>query len=111
MGRFDYALADGRICIWELNTNPTLLLPPDRYPPDVRARRAELAERLTEAIERLAGEAARERPPVRLALAPQLAAAPPKRTPVRKARVASRPVRALAKLEPRPFVWLARRGG
>src|SRR5207302_3101457 len=44
-GRFDYALVEGRICVWELNTDPTLLLPADEYPPEVRAERQGAAAR------------------------------------------------------------------
>lgn len=66
-GRFDYGLVNGRICVWELNTTPTLLLPADQYPPGIRAERQALADRLTNAIERLAGDPACDRPPVRIA--------------------------------------------
>jgi hypothetical protein len=66
-GRFDYALLDGRICVWELNTNPTLMLPADQYPPDIRPSRQGLADRLTSAIERLTGDSDRDGPPVRIA--------------------------------------------
>jgi hypothetical protein len=30
-GRFDYAIRDGRVQIWELNTNPVVMLHPDLY--------------------------------------------------------------------------------
>jgi hypothetical protein len=53
-GRFDYSIVSGGICVWELNTNPTLLLGADQYPPDVRAERQLIADRLTNALERLA---------------------------------------------------------
>jgi hypothetical protein len=30
-GRFDYALVDGRVVVWELNTNPTMLARPSEH--------------------------------------------------------------------------------
>jgi hypothetical protein len=30
-GRMDYGLVDGKVQVWEINTNPTFLYPPDRY--------------------------------------------------------------------------------
>ncbi len=53
-GRFDYSIVNDTICVWELNTAPTLLLHPDEYPPDVRVRRKQLGDRLTNALEQLA---------------------------------------------------------
>ena len=53
-GRFDYAIVGDGIQIWELNTNPTLLFTPDRYPPDVRPDRRVVADRITNALARLA---------------------------------------------------------
>ena len=32
-GRIDYSFCDGRPQVWEINTNPTIFLPPDRYHP------------------------------------------------------------------------------
>ena len=55
-GRFDYSIVAGGIRVWELNTNPTLLLAADEYPPEVRAERQVLADRLTDALGRLAGK-------------------------------------------------------
>ena len=54
-GRFDYAVADGRVHIWELNTNPTLLLPPEAHSEFALAEVRPLADRLARAFERLAG--------------------------------------------------------
>jgi hypothetical protein len=108
-GRFDYALVDGRVCIWELNTNPTLLLTPDEYPPEVRIRRAELAERLTEAIGRLAGDDVSELRPLRIKRPREPSLVAPARTLPRRARAALRRLEPLALLMPRPVLWLVRR--
>jgi hypothetical protein len=32
-GRIDYALLDGRVQVWEINTNPTITVPPSRTAP------------------------------------------------------------------------------
>ena len=32
-GRIDYAMLDGRVQVWEINTNPTITIPPSRTPP------------------------------------------------------------------------------
>jgi hypothetical protein len=32
-GRIDYALLDGAIQVWEINTNPVVMRPPEQYPP------------------------------------------------------------------------------
>jgi hypothetical protein len=53
-GRFDYSIVNGSICVWELNTNPVLLMSADEYPPKVRAERKPLADRLTTALGQLA---------------------------------------------------------
>ena len=53
-GRFDYSIVDDGIRAWELNTNPTLLLHADKYPPEVRTERRKLADRLTGALAQLA---------------------------------------------------------
>jgi hypothetical protein len=37
-GRVDYALHDGRIRVWEINTNPTILAPPRERVPTRRSR-------------------------------------------------------------------------
>lgn len=65
-GRFDYTVADGRLRIWELNTAPMLLWGADRYTAEERAQREPLAERLTDALDRLDGGAGPvvDRPPV-----------------------------------------------
>jgi hypothetical protein len=57
-GRFDYAAVDGRVCIWELNTNPTLLLRPEVHSPFALEQVRPVAARLIDALERLdaAGE-------------------------------------------------------
>jgi hypothetical protein len=62
-GRFDYAVADGRVHIWELNTNPTLLLRPEEHSDFALEQVRPVADRLTEAFERLAGTD-EPRPPV-----------------------------------------------
>jgi hypothetical protein len=67
-GRFDYAVVDGQLRIWELNTNPRLLYTPDGYTEEVLLLRRPLADRITAALDRLDGcaPAAVDRPPVPL---------------------------------------------
>lgn len=55
-GRFDYAVVDGQIRVWELNTNPTLLLRPEEHTPFALEQIRPVAGRLTEAFGQLAGE-------------------------------------------------------
>ncbi|NTV45652.1 MAG: hypothetical protein HGB11_03820 [Chlorobiales bacterium] len=35
-GRIDYSIMDGALQVWEINTNPTVLKPPDAYSPEHR---------------------------------------------------------------------------
>lgn len=49
-GRVDYALLDGELQIWEINTNPTLLSAPRRYSQAQRPAKLWFAERVTEAL-------------------------------------------------------------
>jgi hypothetical protein len=65
-GRFDYTVHEGRLRIWELNTNPTLLQSIEHYTEEVRERRQPLAERITDALDRLDSRAGAvvDRPPV-----------------------------------------------
>ena len=32
-GRCDYGVVDGRLQVWEINTNPVVMMPPGEYPP------------------------------------------------------------------------------
>jgi hypothetical protein len=50
-GRVDYAVRDGRVCVWELNTNPSLLVDPKPY--ELLDWTERIAERLNESFERL----------------------------------------------------------
>lgn len=110
-GRFDYALANGRVCVWEFNTYGTLMLDPEHYPPDVRARRARLAERLTAAIERLAGEDGCALPPVLVARKRSPTFVSPVRALGSRSRAALRRAEPIALLAPRPALWLVRHAG
>jgi hypothetical protein len=67
-GRFDYAVVDGQLRIWELNTNPRLLSTPDTYTEEVLALRRPMADRITAALDALDGGegAAVDRPAVPL---------------------------------------------
>jgi hypothetical protein len=67
-GRYDYAVVDGRIVIWELNTNPTILLHRDKHSAFALAEVQPVADRLIEAFERLAGDPGKHHPPVRVRL-------------------------------------------
>jgi hypothetical protein len=50
-GRIDYGLRDGRIQVWEINTNPVLNRPPEKYKPAVLPARELLARQLEDALE------------------------------------------------------------
>ena len=52
-GRVDYGISDGRPQVWEINTNPRVLLPPDEFEEEHRPSRRRFASRLREALEGL----------------------------------------------------------
>ena len=52
-GRCDYAVIDGRIQVWEINTNPIVLLPPDQYKPAHLPAQEYFAARIRAAFEAL----------------------------------------------------------
>jgi len=52
-GKIDYSLLDGKPQIWEINTNPILLLPPERYKPVQLPAQQLFADRVTRAFEEL----------------------------------------------------------
>ena len=110
-GRFDYALADGRVCVWEFNTYGTFMFDPEHYPPDVRARRAKLAERMTEAIELLAGEDNGALPPVSLVPTRPPTFVSPVSALGARSRAVLRRAEPVALLAPRPALWLVQRAG
>jgi hypothetical protein len=104
-GRFDYAVADGKIVVWELNTNPTLLLLPREMTPSVLEEMIPFADRLASAFERLVGESTGRRPPVRFR-------APSEPLVVRPAReLRSEPLRTRLRLAPAiaPTIWIGER--
>lgn len=49
-GRVDYAILDGQLQIWEINTNPTLLSAPRRYNAAQRPAKLWFADRVTAAL-------------------------------------------------------------
>lgn len=49
-GRVDYAVLDGELQIWEINTNPTLLSAPRRYSEAQRPAKLWFADRVTAAL-------------------------------------------------------------
>lgn len=52
-GRIDYGLRDGRVQVWEINTNPMVMLAPDRYEPRHLAHQQWFHERIAAAFRRL----------------------------------------------------------
>ena len=52
-GRVDYGIADGQLQVWEINTNPRILLPPDQYEEDHRPSRRRFASSMRHALEAL----------------------------------------------------------
>lgn len=57
-GRIDYALHDGRLVTWEINTNPTILPPPETCDPLRIGDQSRSAAAINAALARLAGERA-----------------------------------------------------
>ena len=106
-GRFDYAVADGRVFIWELNTNPTLLLTRERHRPEIMDDIQPLADRLTAAFEQLAGDPDEQRAPVALRL-PGNTALVARRPRLRWPKPVRGVLRLLAPLRFR-VLWLTRR--
>ncbi len=49
-GRIDYSLVDGRIQVWEINTNPMILIPADRDDPLRSAAHDAFGQRFTAAL-------------------------------------------------------------
>jgi hypothetical protein len=64
-GRFDYAIADGRAIVWELNTNPTMLARPSEHSTWGLDEVLPHTGRVVAAYEQLAGEPGDGLPPVR----------------------------------------------
>jgi hypothetical protein len=61
-GRVDYGLLDGRLQVWEINTNPVLLLRrPEQYTPCFRPVHELFARRIQEAFEAVNGSAPSDR--------------------------------------------------
>ena len=68
--RFDYSVVDGRIHIWELNTNPTLLARPEAFSRFALEEVGPLADRLLEELGRLAGAPGPTGRPVKVRIPP-----------------------------------------
>lgn len=49
-GRIDYSLLDGRIQVWEINTNPTIIHPKSDYPPQAMAVQSHFVEAFGKAL-------------------------------------------------------------
>jgi hypothetical protein len=98
-GRFDYALLDGRIQIWEVNTNPILMMHPDAYRPEHLPAQEWFASRIGAALRRAApgpavsyrwtGPVRRAAPPAAGARSPLVAFASDSRPVQRGLRAAS----------------------
>jgi hypothetical protein len=50
-GRIDYGERDGKVVVWEVNTNPILMWPESKYKPEILPAYRYFAERLREVIE------------------------------------------------------------
>jgi len=61
-GRIDYALIDGEVQVWEINTNPVIMLPPEQYAPEHLEHQRWFAARIGPALSELANVHA-PRPP------------------------------------------------
>jgi hypothetical protein len=60
-GRIDYGLVDGRMQVWEVNTNPTLLYPVNRYAGSQMEAKRWFAARLNQALGAVDDRGARPR--------------------------------------------------
>lgn len=49
-GRIDYSLKNGRIQVWEINTNPLVIADPEKFHPFMRPQKARLAGKLEHAF-------------------------------------------------------------
>lgn len=78
-GRVDYGWIDGRIQVWEINTGPVLMFPPERYDSRQLPTQIHFAERIVEAFRAVDGQS--DGPPVAIRLDARL---------VRRARRAAR---------------------
>ncbi|MDJ0521686.1 MAG: hypothetical protein QNJ90_06375 [Planctomycetota bacterium] len=76
-GRIDYALVDGRICVWEINTNPMIAIPEDATTGRPGALNALFHERFREALHAIDMQSTEEitLPPMRVGLGERLAEA------------------------------------
>jgi hypothetical protein len=52
-GRIDYGLHQGRIQIWEINTNPTIISPPHKFTPDKRPLRQRKVTELSQTLRQM----------------------------------------------------------
>ncbi len=52
-GRIDYSFQDGRIQVWEINTNPTFTIPEAEYPPAVLPTQKRFSALMVEALKRI----------------------------------------------------------
>lgn len=69
-GRIDYALADGKIQVWEINTNPIVTLPVREYKQAHLSHQEWFAERALAAFEALDSPASTQKTPIRLRFRP-----------------------------------------
>jgi hypothetical protein len=89
-GRFDYAVADGRIHIWELNTNPTILVRPKEFSPFALEEARPLTVTLLTALDQLAGSPGPTGRPVKIRVPPLDLVVRPRRRGNRRMRIARR---------------------
>jgi len=89
-GRFDYAVVDGRIHIWELNTNPTILVRPEEFSAFALEEVGPLADRLLAALDLLAGEPGPPGSPVKIRIPPLGLVVRPRRRGNRRVRITRR---------------------
>jgi hypothetical protein len=65
-GRVDYALLDGQVQVWEINTNPTILVVPGRVAPDRLLAQGLFAQAFADALTSIDFEPPASAPPHRL---------------------------------------------
>lgn len=89
--RIDYAIVDGSLRVWELNTNPVVMEPPGKYLPEHLPLQRQFAATILQAFERLAEP---HEPAGEIALDPDWAREPwpsrPRRRAGRRLRAARR---------------------
>lgn len=67
-GRMDFAVRDGKLVVWEINTNPIITHPPEKYKPAHMPAQQRFAAQMIDALKAINLPASSARVPVQLSL-------------------------------------------